>query len=53
MTADDIVRDYLAALYQHMMETLYRRFDRSIMSMTKIDFVLTVPAIWSDATKKS
>ena len=34
------------------MTTLYRRFDRGVMQMTKVDFVLTVPAIWSDAAKK-
>jgi len=49
----DVVRDYLTALYQHTIETLWRRFDRSVMSMTTIDFVVTMPAIWSDAAKKS
>ena len=34
------------------MATLYRRFDRGVMQMTRVDFVLTVPAIWSDAAKK-
>lgn len=35
------------------MTTLYKRFDKGVMQMTKVDFVLTVPAIWSDAAKKS
>ncbi|KAI9703752.1 MAG: hypothetical protein M1836_007522 [Candelina mexicana] len=52
LTAPDVVRDYLSALYQHTMTTLYRRFDKGVMQMTKVDFVLTVPAIWSDAAKK-
>ena len=34
------------------MTTLYRRFDRGVMQMTKVDFILTVPAIWSDSAKK-
>jgi hypothetical protein len=53
LTPQDVVRDYLAALYRHTIETLWRRFDRSVMSLTKVDFVVTVPAIWSDAAKKS
>ena len=52
LTAADVVRDYLSAIYKHVMTTLYRRFDRGVMQMTKVDFVLTVPAIWSDAAKK-
>lgn len=52
LTAVDVIRDYLSALYKHVMTTLYRRFDRGVMQMTKVDFVLTVPAIWSDAAKK-
>jgi len=34
------------------MTTLYRRFDRGVMQMTKVNFILTVPAIWSDSAKK-
>ncbi|KAI9773266.1 MAG: hypothetical protein M1839_002178 [Geoglossum umbratile] len=52
MTVVDVVRDYLSALYKHTMETLYRKFERGVLNATKIDFVLTVPAIWSDAAKK-
>ena len=48
----DIVSHYLEAIYKHVMTTLYRRFDRGVMQMTKIDFVLTIPAIWSDAAKQ-
>ncbi|KAI9683419.1 MAG: hypothetical protein M1829_005491 [Trizodia sp. TS-e1964] len=52
MQVQDVVRDYLAALYQHAISTLWRRFDRSVMQMTRVDFVLTVPAIWTDAAKQ-
>ena len=52
LTAADVVHDYLAGIYKHIMTTLYRRFDQGVMQMTTIDFVLTVPAIWSDAAKK-
>ena len=46
-----MVRDFLSALYKHVMTTLHRRFDAGVMSMTNVDFVLTVPAIWSDGAK--
>ena len=52
MTAADVVQDYLAGLYKHIMTTLSRRFDKGIVQSTRIDFVLTVPAIWSDAAKQ-
>ena len=51
MTSVDVVQDFLSAIYKHTITTLYRRFDRGVMQMTKIDFVLTVPAIWSDSAK--
>ncbi|KAI9763899.1 MAG: hypothetical protein M1840_009011 [Geoglossum simile] len=52
LTVVDVVRDYLSALYQHAMDSLYRKFERDVLNSTRIDFVLTVPAIWSDAAKK-
>ena len=52
LTAADVAHDYLAGIYKHIMTTLYRRFDQGVMQMTTIDFVLTVPAIWSDGAKK-
>ena len=51
MTSADVAQDFLSAIYKHTITTLYRRFDRGVMQMTKINFVLTVPAIWSDAAK--
>ena len=52
LTASNVVQDFLTALYKHIMTTLHRRFDKGVMQMTRVDFVLTVPAIWSDAAKK-
>ena len=51
MTSVDVVHDFLSAIYKHTMTTLYRRFPDGVMQITKVDFVLTVPAIWSDAAK--
>lgn len=45
-TVMDAVSDYLKKVYEHTMETLTRRYGESFMSMTKVDFVLTVPAVW-------
>jgi molecular chaperone DnaK (HSP70) len=33
------------------METLTRRYGETFMSLTKVQFVLTVPAVWSDSAK--
>lgn len=50
-TVMEAVSDYLAQIYKHTMETLTRRYGETFMSMTKVQFVLTVPAVWSDSAK--
>lgn len=45
-TVMDAVSDYLTKIYEHTMEMLTRRYGESFMSITKVDFVLTVPAVW-------
>ncbi|KAF2027542.1 actin-like ATPase domain-containing protein [Setomelanomma holmii] len=50
-TVMEAVSDYLAQIYKHTMETLTRRYGETFMSLTKVQFVLTVPAVWSDAAK--
>ncbi|EMC96848.1 hypothetical protein BAUCODRAFT_70194 [Baudoinia panamericana UAMH 10762] len=52
-TVMDAVSDYLTKIYEHTMETLNRRYGESFVSTTKIEFVLTVPAVWSDAAKNA
>lgn len=52
-TVMDAVSDYLTKIYEHTMETLTRRYGESFMSTTPIEFVLTVPAVWSDAAKNA
>ena len=47
----EAVSDYLREIHKHTMETLTRRYGETFMSMTKVQFVLTVPAVWSDAAK--
>jgi len=50
-TVDDAVSDYLTQIHNHTMYTLTRRYGESFMASTKVDFVLTCPAVWSDAAK--
>lgn len=33
------------------MNTLARNFDKEFLNMTPVDWILTVPAVWSDAAK--
>lgn len=52
LTAIRVVEDYFRGLYTHVMAVLYRRFGPRTMQAIKTDFVVTVPAIWSDSAKK-
>jgi hypothetical protein len=52
-TVMDAVSDYLTQIYKHTMDTLTRRYGETFMSMTKVQFVLTVPAVWSDSAKNA
>lgn len=52
-TVVDAVSDYLTQIYKHTMDTLTRRYGESFMASTKVDFVLTCPAVWSDAAKNT
>ncbi|KAH7015618.1 hypothetical protein EDB80DRAFT_566159 [Ilyonectria destructans] len=49
----DAVSDYLTQIYIHTMDTLTRRYGESFMASTKVEFVLTCPAVWSDAAKNT
>ncbi|KAG5988323.1 hypothetical protein E4U54_004689, partial [Claviceps lovelessii] len=50
-TVLDAVSDYLTHIYEHTMATLTRRYGHSFLASTPVDFVLTCPAVWSDAAK--
>nr|POE46967.1 heat shock 70 kda protein 12a [Quercus suber] len=52
-TVMDAVSDYLTKLYEHTLETLTRRYGSSFIATTNMEFVLTVPAVWSDAAKNA
>ncbi|KAI1781160.1 actin-like ATPase domain-containing protein [Hypoxylon cercidicola] len=52
-TVVDAVSDYLTEIYKHTMDQLTRRYGESFMASTNVDFVLTCPAVWSDAAKNT
>ncbi len=49
----DAVSDYLTQIYKHTMGTLAKRYGEAFMAHTPVEFVLTVPAVWSDAAKNA
>ena len=50
-TVQDAVTDYLTMIRQHTMDQLSRRYGETFVQETPVEFVLTVPAVWSDAAK--
>jgi len=52
-TVMDAVSDYLTEIYRHTMETLTKRYGETFMAKTKVEFILTVPAVWSDSAKNA
>ncbi|PSR90495.1 hypothetical protein BD289DRAFT_365914 [Coniella lustricola] len=52
-TVVDAVADYLTQIHAHTMDTLTRRYGESFMASTRVDWVLTCPAVWSDAAKNT
>ncbi|KAL8967325.1 MAG: hypothetical protein Q9183_002971 [Haloplaca sp. 2 TL-2023] len=50
-TPERLVEDYLTALRNHFEAVLQMHVPSSVISSTPIEYVITVPAIWSDAAK--
>ena len=50
-TVLDAASDYLRKLNEHTIQTLNRRYGENFVATTEIQYVLTVPAVWSDAAK--
>ncbi|KAF3929591.1 hypothetical protein ABW19_dt0208497 [Dactylella cylindrospora] len=49
--AIDVVADYLSGVYTHAIERLCQNYGKDFVDVTPIEFVLTVPAIWSDKAR--
>ncbi|KAK6332125.1 hypothetical protein TWF718_002659 [Orbilia javanica] len=50
-TAIDVVSDYLSGVYAHTIDRLSQHYGKEYVDVTPIEFVLTVPAIWSDKAR--
>lgn len=50
-TAVQAAADYLVNLKEHVLEQIVYRFGESLFAAAKIEFIVTVPAVWSDAAK--
>ena len=48
---DTLVTDYISALGDHLMYILREKLSEGIVKSTPLEFVVTVPAIWSDLAK--
>ena len=52
LPAEELTKIYLTFLYNHLMSVLRSRLSAGVVSSTPIDFVVTVPAIWSNSAKQ-
>ena len=50
-TAAEAIADYLSALYKRIQEELVKRYGKVMVDTTMIEYVVTVPAVWSDVAK--
>ncbi|KAH7219581.1 hypothetical protein DER44DRAFT_91009 [Fusarium oxysporum] len=49
----DIAADFMGAMYNHALEKIASRMPRDYLDLCQKDFVLSVPAVWSDMAKES
>lgn len=52
-SVQDVVRDYLQMLYDHTITMLTRSLGQTFVENTRIEFILTCPAVWSDRSKNA
>lgn len=50
---EELVKDYLTALRCHAERVLRHKLPQSALTSTPIEFVITVPAVWSDRAQAS
>lgn len=50
-TSEKLVTDYLTALRKHAEQILRYKLPQSALQSTPVEFVITVPAVWSDAAQ--
>ena len=52
-SAEELTKIFLSCLHTHFISILEKRLGPSIVRSTPMDFVVTVPAIWSHAAKQT
>ncbi|KAF5017062.1 hypothetical protein F66182_11065 [Fusarium sp. NRRL 66182] len=52
-SAKDLAKVYLSCLHEHFVSVLEKQLTPSVVKSTPMDFVVTVPAIWSPKAKQS
>lgn len=52
-SAQELTRIYLKCLHNHFMSVLEKHLSRPVVQSVPMDFVVTVPAIWSNAAKQA
>ena len=50
-TADELTSDFLGFLLEHLMYKLREKLGEAIIDSFPLEFVWTVPAVWSDLAK--
>jgi molecular chaperone DnaK (HSP70) len=51
-TAEQLAKDYLKALKSHLVSILERELGNLQATNTPLEFLITVPAVWSDLAKE-
>ncbi|KAF9760866.1 hypothetical protein IL306_004075 [Fusarium sp. DS 682] len=49
----DVAADFMGAMYNHALEKIASRVPRDYLDLCQKDFVLSVPAVWSDKAKEN
>lgn len=52
LDADKLVTDYLSALVDHLLYMLREKLGKTVIKTIPLEFVVTVPAIWSELAKE-
>lgn len=50
-TAQEVCRDFLKGVYQHVKRTIQTRYNPDVFDLTPMEIWVTVPAKWSDIAK--
>ena len=49
---EEVVEDFLRSIKKITLDSLMKTYDRQFVNDSKVEFVITIPAIWSDSAKE-